>query len=110
MLRLEKFARPPENTVLKDPEFENLCNNRVFQIAWQVYVEYVKKWANNNHFFGQVYGVFFFSEHCSNEHNFLNLKNIFVLLKSKFQIRVTAYISVIVMSVAIVFNRFFVKK
>ncbi len=43
MLRLEKFARAPENTALKGPELENLCNNRVFQIAWQVYVEFVKK-------------------------------------------------------------------
>ncbi len=29
MLRLEKFARAPENTALKGPELENLCNNRV---------------------------------------------------------------------------------
>ncbi len=29
MLRLEKFARAPENTALKGPELKNLCNNRV---------------------------------------------------------------------------------
>ncbi len=29
MLRLEKFARAPENTDLKGPGLENLCNNRV---------------------------------------------------------------------------------
>ncbi len=29
MLRLEKSARVPENTALKGPELENLCNDRV---------------------------------------------------------------------------------
>ncbi len=29
MLRLEKFARAPENTALKGPELENLCNDRI---------------------------------------------------------------------------------
>ncbi len=28
MLRLEKSARAPENTALKGPELENLCNDR----------------------------------------------------------------------------------
>ncbi len=28
MLRLEKSARVPENTALKGPELENLCNDR----------------------------------------------------------------------------------
>ncbi len=29
MLRLKKSARAPENTALKAPELENLCNDRV---------------------------------------------------------------------------------
>ncbi len=29
MLRLEKSAHDPENTALKGPELENLCNDRV---------------------------------------------------------------------------------
>ncbi len=33
MLRLEKSARAPENTALKGPELENLCNDRVKIIA-----------------------------------------------------------------------------
>ncbi len=44
MLRLEKSARAPENTALKGPELENLCNDRVNKV---IQPDYLEKRANN---------------------------------------------------------------
>ncbi len=46
MLRLEKSTRVPENTALKGPELENLCNDRVKSADYERDLRQGRCWFN----------------------------------------------------------------